>query len=133
MSVLGSRPTSCVATAFPFQSFTVSSPSSDKVSSAVTMRPGRQTKPLDREWLEDTGTRLGAVSATMPTIAAYNSMRSVLELDLLITATPSGRSSPFNVGAARPPSYHPSGQAAQRSPFWGRQDKSVVIAIFGFP
>src|SRR5262245_53605321 len=109
MSVPGSRPTSCVATAFPFQSFTVSSSSSDKASSAVTMRPGRQTKPLDRERPEDTETRLGAVPATRPTIAVDSSFRSLIGLDLLIGGGPSGRSCPFNVGAGQPSAYYPSG------------------------
>src|SRR5262245_6133629 len=105
MSVLGSRPTSCAATAFPFQSFTLSSTSSDKASSAVTMRPGRQTKPLDRERPEDTETRLGAVPATRPTIAVDSSFRSVIELDLLIGGGPSVRPCPLHVGVGRPAAY----------------------------
>ena len=48
-SVLGSRPTSCAGTVSPPESVTANSPSSDKASSAVTMSPGRQTKPLERE------------------------------------------------------------------------------------
>ena len=48
-SVVGSRPTSCAGTVSPPESVTVYSPSSDKASSAVTMSPGRQTKPLERE------------------------------------------------------------------------------------
>ena len=131
MSVLGSRPTSCVATTCPFQSFTVSSPSSDKALSAVTMRPGRQTKPLYRERPEDTETRLGAVPATRPTIAADSSFNSVIELDLLIGGGPSGRSCPLNVGAGRPPAYYPSGQASKGSVSW-ESDKSVDIGHLRF-
>ena len=48
-SVVGSRPTSCAGTVSPLDSVTANSPSSDKASSAVTMSPGRQTKPLERE------------------------------------------------------------------------------------
>ena len=51
-SVVESRPASCAATISPPGSVTASSPSSDKASSAVTISPGRQTKPLDRDRCE---------------------------------------------------------------------------------
>ncbi len=70
-SVVGSRPASCAPTISPPGSVTANSPSSDKASSAVTdERPGRQTKPLDRERCEWTETMPGATLATRPVNAA---------------------------------------------------------------
>ena len=62
--MLGSHPTRRAATVLPPASVTVSSPSSGKAWSAVTMSPGRQTKPLERERREWTETRPGAAWAT---------------------------------------------------------------------
>ena len=61
--MLGSHPTRRPATVLPPASVTVSSPSSGKAWSAVTMSPGRQTKPLERERREWTETRPGAAWA----------------------------------------------------------------------
>ncbi len=69
-SVDGSRPTTWAEPEAPSWAMTVSSPSSGIASSAATMRPGRQEKPVERARADRIETRLGETSRTIAASAA---------------------------------------------------------------
>ena len=79
LSVVGSRPATRAGRVRPSGSLTATSPSSAKASSAVTMRPLRQIKPLECDWWERTETTAGAAPATRPTRAPDRSCNGVNE------------------------------------------------------
>ena len=64
ISVVWSRPTMVAVAVLPSARTIWTSPSSASASSAVTIRPGFQTKPVERERCECTETTDGAVRAT---------------------------------------------------------------------
>src|SRR5712671_799362 len=69
-SVVGSRPTRFAASVSPPGNTTVMPPSSSSASSAVTIKPCRQTNPLERERAEWTATTLDDARSTMPASAS---------------------------------------------------------------
>src|SRR4051812_20895937 len=76
-SVVWSRPTIAAATRLPSGRPTSTSPSSASASSAVTIRPGFQTKPVERERCECTVTMDGAVRDTTSASADDSEVRGV--------------------------------------------------------
>ena len=77
ISVVWSRPAIVAAAVLPSGRPISTSPSSASASSAVTIRPGFQTKPVARERCECTATTEGAVRATTSASADDSEVRGV--------------------------------------------------------